>query len=235
MSGFVSLDLGTANPLVSSDKTRWKPEKGIYRVSFISLPGLAQGNPDFSAKAPQFQACKRLYSKALGYFLDNGPEFEKFSEQPSRLSVGTTLVFWPVDNKGAIDKGRLAAGDFKVNTWIMSKDKYQQLVDIHADNSLVQKDLKITVSDPTFHKMTFVPCGDSILLNVKEKMPELFARVVQFASVVENGLTKDLGQDLTLDEIKARLAEKGGSTASVPAKFDKEFDADSMLDDIIGK
>ena len=83
--------------------------------------------------------------------------------------------------------------------------------------------------------MTFVPCGDSILLNVKEKMPELFARVVQFASVVENGLTKDLGQDLTLDEIKARLAEKGGSSAAVPAKFDKEFDADSMLDDIIGK
>ena len=216
MSGLVSLDLGTANPLVSSDKTRWKPEKGIYRVSFISLPGLAQGNPDFSAKAPQFQACKRLYSKALGYFLDNGPEFRQFSEQDSRLSIATTLVFWPVDARGAIDKSRLAAGDFRVHSWIMSKDKYQQLDAIHVDNSLVQKDLKITVSDPTFHKMTFSPCGDSILLNVKEKMPELYTKVIQFASAIESGLSKDLGQDLTLDEIKARLA-------------------DSMLDDIIGK
>jgi len=235
MSGFVSLDLGTADPLVSSDKTRWKPEKGIYRVSFVSVPGLAQGTPDFSAKAPKFQACKRLYSKALGYFLDKGPEFQKFSEQESRLSIATTLVFWPVDSKGQIDKTRLSQGEFRVHAWIMSKDKYQQLDTINSDNPLVSRDLKITVTDPTFHKMNFSPCGDSVLLQVKDKMPELYNRVVGFAQTIEAGLQKDLAQDLTVEDIKTRLAEKGGSVASAPAKFDKEFDADNMLDDILSK
>lgn len=233
MSGFVSLDLGTADPLVSSDKTRWKPEKGVYRVSLISLPGLAQGNPDFSAKAPKFVACKRLYSKDIGYFLDHGPEFQKFSEQESRLSIATTLVFWPVDSRGQVDKARLASGDFKVQSWIMSKDKYKQLDDISSENPLVTRDLKINVTDAQFHKMTFSPCGDSILMTVKEKMPELFQKVVNFAQSVESNLQRDLAQDLTIDEIKAKLSKGGTSLPTSSASASKDFDADGMLDELL--
>lgn len=40
MSGFSDFSLGSSTPLLSAGKSRWKPEKGKYRVSFVSLPVL---------------------------------------------------------------------------------------------------------------------------------------------------------------------------------------------------
>lgn len=68
MSGFSDFSLGGNSPILSAGKARWKPQKGKYRVSFVALPGLENGNPDLEADAPSFKGGRRLYAKGVGYF-----------------------------------------------------------------------------------------------------------------------------------------------------------------------
>jgi len=236
MSGFSDFSLGSSTPLLSAGKSRWKPEKGKYRVSFVSLPGLENNEPDLNASAPIFKGGRRLYLKGVGYFLDHGPEYQKIAGgEASRTTIATTLVFWPVDSNGALDKARFGKGEFDIKSWIFSLDKYRQLESIHSEFPLTSHDLTITVTDPQYHKMTFAPCRESLLVSLKEKQPDFFRKVVSAAKEVHIRLQDDIAQDLTIDQIREKLSGEVGTPVSGGASSGGgSFNADDILDDVLG-
>lgn len=234
MSGFSDFSLGGSAPILSAGKSRWKPEKGKYRVSFVALPGLEDGNPDLNADAPSFKGGRRLYAKGVGYFLDHGPEYQKIAGGPSKTAIATTLVFWPTDANGILDKARLAKGEFEVKTWVFSLDKYRQLEAIHAEFPLTKHDLNVVVTDPQYHKMTFSPCRDSLLATLKEKGSDLFSTVVGVAKDVHGAIQNDIAQDMTLDQIREKLSGEVGSPVGSSGGSASNLDFEDALDDVLG-
>lgn len=242
MAGFSDFSLGGSAPILSGDKVRWKPQKGKYRVSFIALPDLEKGTPRFqdgngNPTNPSFKGGKRLYNKSVGYFLDHGPEYQKFADdgKGSKTSIATTLIFWPVDANGNLDKSRFANGEYEVKTWVFSLDKYKQLEAINSEFPLAQHDLSITVTDPQFHKMSFAPCKESLFKTLSDKGGDFFKGVVDHAKGIHANIQNDIAQDLTLDQIRERISGKVGTpTGSSGAGFSGSFDADDILDDVLG-
>jgi hypothetical protein len=234
MGGFSDFSLGGNSPILSAGKARWKPQKGKYRVSFIALPGLENGNPNLDADAPVFKGGRRLYAKGVGYYLDHGPEYQKIAGGPSKTAIATTLVFWPVDANGVLDKGRLSGGEFQVQTWVFSLDKYRQLEAIHAEFPLTKHDLNIVVTDPQYHKMTFSPCRDSLLSTLKEKKVDFFNTVVSTAKSIHDNLQNDIAQDLTIDQIREKLSGEVGSPTVSGGGMSSSLDVDDVLDDVLG-
>lgn len=236
MSGFSDFSLGSSASILSAGKSRWKPEKGKYRVTFVSLPGLENGNPDLNAAAPSFKGVRRLYLPKVGYFIDHGAEYQKIAGQPSKTAIATTLVFWPVDANGVLDKSRFSKGEYEIKSWVFSLDKYRQLEAIHAEFPLTKHDLNIVVTDPQYHKMTFSPCRESLFATLKEKDANFFKQVVGSARDVHNALSNDLAQDLTLDQIREKLSGEVGSPVGNAAggNFGGNVDMDDVLDDVLG-
>jgi hypothetical protein len=239
MSGFSDFSLGSTSPILSGGKVRWKPQKGKYRATFVALPGIENQKPLFeddngNPTNPSFKGGRRLYRQGVGYFLDHGPEYQKIAGAPSKTSVATTLIFWPVDANGVLDKARFANGEYEVKTWVFSLDKYRQLEAINAEFPLSQHDLSITVTDPQFHKMSFAPCKESLFKTLSEKNPTHFADVVSNASSVHANIQNDIAQDLTLDQIREKLSGEVGSPAGKSGgSYNSSFDADDLLDDIL--
>ena len=242
MSGFSEFSLGSSAPILSAGKSRWKPEKGKYRASFIALPNLENGKPQFedadgNPTNPSFKGGRRLYKQGVGYFLDHGPEYQKIAGGPSKTTIATTLIFWPVAPNGTLDKTRFGNGEFEVNTCVFSLDKYRQLESINAEFPFSQHDLSITVTDPQFHKMSFVSCRDNLLLALKEKNPDFFNQVVSMARPVHANIQNDIAQDMTLDQIREKLSGEVGSPVgggSFGGGSSSTIDVDDVLDDVLG-
>ena len=237
MSGFAEFSLGGSAPILSAGKSRWKPEKGKYRVSFVALPGLDQGSVQFkdadgNPSNPIFKGGRRLYKQGVGYFLDHGPEYQKIAGGPSKLSIATTLVFWPTDTNGVLDKTRFANGEYEVKTWVFSLDKYKQLEAINAEFPLSQHDLNIHVTDAQYHKMTFAPTKESLFAKLAESQPSIFSGVVSNSKASFVNLQNDIAQDMTLDQIREKLSgEVGGSPTGGSSTFDSKI-GDDLLDDL---
>ena len=228
--------LGGSAPILSSGKSRWKPQKGKYRISFVALPGLENGNPDFNAQAPLFKGGRRLYNKDVGYFLDNGPEFQKFASEPSKIAIATVVILWPVDNAtGKVDANRLASGNYEVKTWTLSLEKYKQLETTNSEFPLTKHDVLADVTDPTFHKMSFSPARENLLASVKEKNPALFNDIISISRDLYARLQDDIAQDLTIDQIREKLAGKNGGSpvAGLPNTASSFSNVDDVLSGVL--
>jgi hypothetical protein len=242
MSGFADFNLGSSNQLLNAGKTKWKPENGKYRVSFVALPGIEEGKPQFedaqgNPTNPNFKGGSTIYIDKVGTVLDKGPEFRALSKDGKAPStkVVTTFVFWPTDSNGALDKDRFAKGDFQVLNYPMSLDKYRQLEGINVEFPLSNHDLNITVVDKQFHKMTFSPSRDSLLKIVSEKNASLFESVIAAAKPVLDARESDLANagHLTIDQIREKLSGNIGSPVeSKSNSFGSSFDADDLLDNL---
>lgn len=232
--GFSEFSLGGNSPILSAGKARWKPQKGKYRVSFIALPGLLEGNPNLEADAPLFTGANRLYMKGVGYFIDHGSEYTKIAGNPSKTAIATTLVFWPTDANGILDKARLSNGEYEVKTWVFSRDKYNQLVAIHSEFPLTKHDLNVVVTDPQYHKMTFSPCRDSLLATLKEKKNDLYKEIVETAKTIHGNIQNDIAQDLTIDQIREKLSGEVGSPVASGGGISSNMNVDDVLDDVLG-
>lgn len=233
--GTFSFGFGDGDERIGSKSKRFKGKAGeTYRVSFLWWPGLEDGKPDLTAATPKFIGVRRLYIQGVGYFRDKGPEFVKLAGgQPSKINVATVICVWPTNNKGELDKGRFASGDFSVMGWVMSSDKYRSIEARHIEFPLSQHDLKLTCTDTQYQKLDLSPCRENLFKMLLEKNPEKAKILVDEAREVISTLGSDLAQDLSLDQIREKMGRGGASPVAGPGGAKSSEDFDAMLDDIV--
>lgn len=241
----------------SNMNTRWKAEKGKYRVSFIAMTGIDKGQLDFSDSSEiDAPYCNRLYIPNVGYIRDQGSAFRnqilnsgyvtdakirETLEKGGKDYYSTTIVLWPVNlTTGKVDANRLKSGDFEVKNFIIGKRKMEQLVALHDEYPLHQFDVKIDSVGDQFKNMTFSPCRDSILIKLSQENEDLFNRVVSMAQTVYERVTEDLARDYPAEKVIEKLgggSEDNLSLGSSNSNFgssDDDLDLDNVLDDVLG-
>ena len=235
-NGMLEFGFGEGDERVGQKSKRFKGKEGeTYRVSFVWWPGLAEGKPDLTAPTPRFIGCRRLYIPGVGYFIDKGPEYVKLAGgAQSKMQAATIICVWPTNNKGVIDKGRFANGEYSVQSWIMSADKYRSVEARHQEFPLSGHDVTLACTDTQFQKMDISPCRESLFKMLLDKNPERAQAIIADAQAIASTLANDLAQDLTLDQIRDKMGRGGSSpVASGSVASNASGDFDNMLDDLV--
>jgi hypothetical protein len=236
-SSIVEFGFGENDEKIGVKGKRFKAKEGeTYRVSFVWWPGLEDGKPNLDASTPRFIGCKRLYIAGVGYIMDRGPEFVRLAGgAASKMYVGTVICKWPTDSKGNLDKGRFASGEFEINSWVMSTDKYRSVETRHKEFPLGAHDVTLTCTDTQYQKIDISPCRESLFRKILEKDAARAKSIIDEAIGVAKELPRDLAQDLTLDQIREKLGKGGGASpvTSGGVVSSNSADFDGMLDDIL--
>jgi len=200
------------------------------------------------APTPKFIGCKRLYKAGVGYFIDNGPEFVKLADGPSKMQVATLICLWPTDANGNLDKTGFTEGRFQVMPWIISVDKYKNIEQNHKEFPLGQHDLTVNCTDTQFQKMTMSPCRENLFRKIYEKDPTKASPIIEKTKEGISLIQGELAQNLSIEQVREKLAKAGGGAGgnsgggggggggnaggSGVAQNSKDFD--NMLDDLLG-
>lgn len=204
---------GAGDEALDSKGRRFKAKEGeSYRMSLAWWPGLEEGKPNLDADSPRFVGCKRLYLEGVGYFVDNGPEFQRLvGGQAGKMYAGTIIIVWPLDSRGKLDPARFAAGDCKVYSWVMSADKYRVIQQNHNQFPLGQHDIMVSCTDTKFQKITVSPCRENLLRKLIEanKADTVLAAARELAP----DMGTEIAHNLTIDQIREKLARAAGGGA----------------------
>jgi hypothetical protein len=237
MSGFQSFSFGRDDDNVGGPKKRFKGQEGRqYRVSFPWWKGIDAGTPNLEADGPEFVGAPRNYIKGVGYVLNKGPEYTNLAggEAP-RMAIATIIVVWPMNSKGKLDTAAVKAGDFDVCPWVFSQDKYRAIEPIHREFHLGEHDLNINCTDTQYQKMTFSPCKDSIMAKLADKGGKVWEAIVTQTAEIAATIRNDIGREMTLDQIREKLAggDGGGGAVAAPAAAAAVEDIDNLVDNLL--
>jgi hypothetical protein len=242
-NGISKIGFGNNDSDLDSKTKNFKAKEGEkYRISFAWWPGSEEGKPNLGkadeSPSPEFIAGKRLYLAGVGYFLDKGPEYSKLAGSQSRRQVGTIIVVWPVDSKGQVDKAKFQENKWQVLPWIFAADKYRTIEQNHIEFPLSMHDLNLSCTDTQYQKMTMSPARENLFRKLLDGAPERAKLIIDQVRELIETLPSQFAQDLTIDQIKAKLAgaNGGGGGGRGPggggvATNSKELDG--MLDDIL--
>lgn len=234
MEGVFGINEGDETVGKRENRTKFKAKEGEgYRISIAWWP-IKDGLLDLDAKTPFFIGEKRSFISSVGYFFDKGPEYAKLAGKPGRQAIATILVKWPTDKRGVLDKQRFANGDYEVMPWIFSGTRYNEIKEQHEEWGLGKHDLKLTCTDTQYQKMTIMSTKDSCLAIIMEspKRTEQAKAISQEIAELAQSMRRELGQDLTLDQIRERMGQDVASAA--PASSEMNMDeVDDMINDLL--
>ena len=211
-NGFMQFGFGENDGGIGSKAKKFKMEKGEEaRISFLWWPGLDKGKPDFSAQTPIFVGGPRHYVKGVGYFMNKGPEYTKIAGEAPKMRINTIIVKWPLKAGGKLDVETISEGKIDVMYFVFDGGKYDEIKPIHAEWPLGKHDLKIKCSDAQFQKMSFSPTKDSVLAKLAEKPDSAtWIQIVEQGKALIANVQDEVGRDMTLDQIREKLAGGGG-------------------------
>lgn len=231
--GFFEFGVGKNDEKVKSRVRKFKGEKNKrYRISFAWWAKGEDGKPNLDDDTPKFVGVKRLYVDGVGYFIYNGPEFSKLANAQPRTAIGTIVVQWPTNDKGQLDKERLAAGDVFVLPWVFSQDKYEAFSPNHLDFHFGSHDMAIHCTDSQFQKMTFNPLKDGLLRHVLTKGGDLADQLLVDIEEVASNIKREMAQDLSLNDLREKM---GAPTSSPAGSAGSVGNVDEVLDDLLGE
>lgn len=215
MSGFTQFGFGDNDDAVGKKGKRFKMDKGEdARISFLWWPGLDKGAPDLDAATPKFVGGPRHYTKGVGYYMNKGPEYTKLAGEEPKVRICTLIVKWPLIGDGKLDTDAITAGKFEVLYWVFDDGKYDEIKPIHNEWPLGSHDLKIKCQDAQFQKMSFSPTKDSVLRKFVDKPDSpLWQKLLSSAQLMLPSISNEVGRDMTLDQIREKLAGGGGPGA----------------------
>lgn len=228
----------TSQPHLGGGNTeRFKGKKGeTYRLSFAWWPMGDDNRLNLSAKKPRFIGGKRVYIPTVGYVLYKGPEFNGFGDSDPKIAIGTIVVIWPTDKAGNVDQNRLAAGDYKVASWVFSESRYKVLDNQWREWPAGEHDITALCEDEQYQKMTFAPCKNNllkaILTSSSDKHKILADDILSKVRALEAKIGNEVARDLTIDEVKLKLGKSTPPPVS-PAGGGMSTQVDSMLDNIL--
>ncbi len=233
MAAFVEFGFDEGDKDITTKSKRFKGEAGkTYRLSFGFWPSLEEGTPDMSVPTPRFIGADRFYIPNVGYVLDGGgPAFAKLAGGPSRLAVGTLIVSWPLTASGKLDAAALSRGEYKIQPWVFSKDKYTTLKSNNAEWPYNEYDLKVVCTDTQYQKMTFTPMKDNLLAKLKDKSPQIYEDIVAKLAAAAEGLPDDICRKYTLAQLREKMT---GDAASPEVSMESTENLDSLVDGLLG-
>jgi len=211
MSEYKEFGFGENDDDIVSGSKRFKAKEGeMYRASFVWWPGSEDLKPNLAAATPKFIGCKRLYLPGVGYFLDKGPEYRKLAGTEPKITVATIICVWPIDKKGNIITSKLEAGEYAVQPWMFSNDKYNAIGQNHTQFPLNDHDITMSCTDTQYQKMTFAPCRESLFKMMMDKNSTKIQKILTEVKEVAATIATELARDLSVDQIRAKLAGGGG-------------------------
>ena len=138
--------------------------------------------------------------------------------------------------RGTLDANRFAAGQFEVMPWIMSTDKYRAVEARHKEFPLGCHDMTLACTDSQYQKIDISPCKEGLFRKLLEKNPSRAKQIIDAAAAVASTLSRDIAQDLSLDQIREKLGKGGGASpvgGGGGPVASNSADFDGMLDDIL--
>ncbi len=233
-SNFQSFGFGRDDENVGKMSRRFKAQEGrTYRLSFVWWAGMVEGKPDLEASTPEFLGAQRNYINGVGYVLNRGPEYTKIAGDSPRMAIATAVISWPITPGGKVDFAAIKEGKFEVQPWVIGKEKYKDLKELHQEFPFGKFDLKIRCTDTKYQKISIQPCQESILVQIIKNAGSLKDQVVeQVAAVVEN-IGRDIGREMTLDQIREKQAGGSGSSGPAPTTGTSSQEIDAMVDNFL--
>jgi len=113
--------------------------------------------------------------------------------------IGCVLVVYIL---GKDENGKMKLKDYELVPWLIWESMYSKLSAANEEFPLVSHDLKLKcVSDNPYVKIDIMSCKESIW----SSSPELKKKVVEAAKPIYEAISKNLGAELSLSEIKEIL------------------------------
>lgn len=233
-------DSNEAGLLSGKRKVSFK-EGNTYRLSFVAWPS-KDGPADqiatsldqinFAATRPLFGACNRVFINSVGFVKASpGVSYRQFTEKDPSISVATIVAQWPCDAKGNVLMEKIK--EVEVLPYIFGKDKYNSIMNIHNETHMGEWDIKFTCTDSKYQKGSFAPAKGGVFATLAGKNSELARSILEKAVDAWSSLPDELGKELTINEIKEKLAGgTGGSRPTMGGSAAAGPDLEKMLEDL---
>ena len=249
-NAFTAFGFGQNDTGIGSRAQKFKGEKGkTYRMGFAWWEDMDKdgfGVKNLSPKegqeehdlTPKFIGGPRNYIKDVGYVLNKGPEFTQLAGETPRMMVATIIVSWPLGKNGQPTKDSLFSGMPEVMPWIFSQDKYEKLKKMHSSGyPMWDWDVQADCEDSTFQKFTFLPAKQNIFKEMlkaqNDQGKEIANFIIDRVRAMSANLGREIGQDLSLEQLKEKMGVSGGGPVGNMVAGDQEVDniLGTMLDD----
>lgn len=156
------------------------------------------------------------YVPNVGYFRANDWTIQKFGEPKVRYA--TIVGQYKTNKLGKVE----SLEGITCKYWIFGEKKYLALKQANEMFSFDKHDILSTCTEEKFQQMTFQSCKEAAWSMKPESKAAVLAQVEKLAPHLDN----QLGQDLTVEQIKEKL----GELEAVPTT---EADSAVSADDII--
>lgn len=147
---------------------------------------------------------------------------------PSQQRFACLVVHYKTKKDGTLDRneGDKVPFSFEVKPWVFTAKKFNQLKSLHLEWDLRKHDFAVTCEgQENFQDLEFVPCKESIW----QLKPEFAELVYKESESMRATLSRELGAELTTDEIKELL----GVGITQPSEvISNESDLNDILDQV---
>lgn len=250
MGNSTTFGFGENDSGIGGRAEKFKGEKGkTYRLGLVYWPGiekegfshenltLPEGSQD-SALTPRFVRGMRNYIQGAGYVLNKGPEYTELAGEAPKLYIATIVVSWPLDKKNQPSQESLFKDLPDVHPWIFTGEKYDKFKNMHLSGyPLFDYDIQATCEDAGFQRFSFLPAKrclfKEMLKSSNSQAQEIAAHIVGQVRTLAATLERELGQDLSLDQLREKLGKTSPSpTGARSVTADPEVDSllSSMLE-----
>jgi hypothetical protein len=156
-----------------------------------------------------FTSSKEIYKGALihykdKYFVCKSTKENKavccatsYEKNKPKWRIGAVVVLYDIQVKD----GKPKLVGYELLPWIFGESMYNTLKEINKEFSLETHDLKLKCKNEEFQNMDVLACNESIW----RKNPELQKKILAEFPVLIEDVKGNLGQDLSLEEIKELL------------------------------
>jgi hypothetical protein len=219
MSG---MSMGFDNDQIkSSNFEKFKGEKGKkYRIGFVAA--------DFATALSGAQ--QHYYEKPFLCKSTDGEQeiccTHNYQGNTPKWKVGGAIIQYTLINK---DGKKVWDGDYAVKPWIFNERIYSQLKTMHQEWDLSTHDVELECTDDKFQSFTITVLKNS-LWNREESdgQKKLRATILKDAAKISKNIPRNLGQDLSLSEIRELLGLDNAGAGDAAEDIDMSDIADDL-------